>query len=165
MTADPRELHQLLEESQDVQADAIATTREPLDELVAWRHEQHAEVDGTIEVLGNRQFFADHQRSMTASLAGATALTAAGGAALIGLLASPAYANSSPDVQMLQTAASIENLAVSTYKTALTLPYIGGRGQPGGDQVLPGDRVAACAARQGVQRRRGADGRQGAEQA
>jgi bacterioferritin (cytochrome b1) len=27
---------------------------------------------------------------------------------------------------MLQTSASIENLAVSTYKTALTLPYIGG---------------------------------------
>ena len=29
-------------------------------------------------------------------------------------------------MQILQTAASIENLAVSTYKTALTLPYIGG---------------------------------------
>jgi hypothetical protein len=29
-------------------------------------------------------------------------------------------------VQILQTAASIENLAVATYKTALTLPYIGG---------------------------------------
>ena len=27
---------------------------------------------------------------------------------------------------MLQTAASLENLAVATYKTALTLPYIGG---------------------------------------
>jgi bacterioferritin (cytochrome b1) len=32
----------------------------------------------------------------------------------------------SQDVQILQTAASIENLAVATYKTALTLPYIGG---------------------------------------
>jgi Ferritin-like domain len=30
------------------------------------------------------------------------------------------------DIQMLQTSASIENLAISTYKTALTLPYIGG---------------------------------------
>ena len=29
-------------------------------------------------------------------------------------------------MQILQTAASIENLAVATYKTALTLPYIGG---------------------------------------
>ena len=38
----------------------------------------------------------------------------------------PPSASSSSDVQILQTAASIENLAVSTYKTALTLPYIGG---------------------------------------
>ena len=30
------------------------------------------------------------------------------------------------DVQALQTAASLENLAVATYKTALTLPFIGG---------------------------------------
>jgi hypothetical protein len=30
------------------------------------------------------------------------------------------------DVQILQTAASIENLAVATYTTALTLPFIGG---------------------------------------
>ena len=30
------------------------------------------------------------------------------------------------DVQILQTAASIENLAVATYGVALTLPFIGG---------------------------------------
>jgi hypothetical protein len=53
-------------------------------------------------------------------------LGAAGGAALVGVLASAAGASSSKDVQVLQTAASIENLAVATYKTALTLPYIGG---------------------------------------
>jgi rubrerythrin len=35
-------------------------------------------------------------------------------------------AGSTTDVQILQTAASIENLAVMTYKTALGLPYIGG---------------------------------------
>jgi hypothetical protein len=53
-------------------------------------------------------------------------LGAAGGVALVGVLASAASATSSTDVQILQTAASIENLAVATYKTALTLPYIGG---------------------------------------
>jgi hypothetical protein len=53
-------------------------------------------------------------------------LSAAGGGLLVGMLASPAFASSSPDVQILQTAASIEVLAVNTYKTALTLPYIGG---------------------------------------
>jgi hypothetical protein len=60
------------------------------------------------------------------SFAAAPLLGAAGGVALVGLLASAASASGSSDVQILQTAASIENLAVATYKTALTLPYIGG---------------------------------------
>lgn len=42
----------------------------------------------------------------------------------------PAFAmatgNAAIDIQALQTAASLENLAVTTYKTALTLPFIGG---------------------------------------
>ena len=42
------------------------------------------------------------------------------------LFASPAFAASPTDVQILQTASSIEVLAVATYKTALTLPFIGG---------------------------------------
>jgi hypothetical protein len=58
-------------------------------------------------------------------LAGAPLLAAAGGLTLVGVLASAASAASSQDIQILQTAASIENLAVATYKTALTLPYIG----------------------------------------
>jgi hypothetical protein len=54
-------------------------------------------------------------------------LAAAGlGAAMVALLARPAFADKAMDVQMLQTAASIENLAVATYATALTLPFIGG---------------------------------------
>src|SRR4029079_17810131 len=54
-------------------------------------------------------------------------LAAAGlGTAMAALLASPAFADKTMDVQMLQTAASIENLAVATYDTALTLDFIGG---------------------------------------
>ena len=54
-------------------------------------------------------------------------LAAAGlGTAMVALLASPAFADKAMDVQMLQTAASIENLAVATYDTALTLDFIGG---------------------------------------
>ena len=56
-------------------------------------------------------------------------LAAAGlGTAMAALLASPAFADKAMDVQMLQTAASIENLAVATYDTALTLDFIGGAG-------------------------------------
>src|SRR5262249_50802243 len=38
----------------------------------------------------------------------------------------PAFASKTMDVQMVQTAASLENLAVATYEVALTLDFIGG---------------------------------------
>jgi hypothetical protein len=121
MTADPRALEELLEESQDVQADALRPMHDTLDELVELQHGA-AETDP----VSNLAFHEEHQRSLRSSLGGAAILGAAGGAALVGVLASAASAGSSSDVQILQTAASIENLAVATYKTALTLPYIGG---------------------------------------
>ena len=126
MTADPRALEELLVASQDLQADAVRAGAGPLDELVDLGRQGAAgggDRDGTAT---NEQFAVEHRRSLQRSLAGATALGAAGGGLLLGLLATSAAASSSPDVQMLQTAASLENLAVSTYKTALTLPYIGG---------------------------------------
>ena len=121
MTPDPRALAELLEESQDLQADAMRPTNEALDELVELNQSS-----GEGDPASNLAFHEEHQRSLSASLGGAAILGAAGGVALVGLLASAASASSSSDVQILQTAASIENLAVATYKTALTLPYIGG---------------------------------------
>ena len=38
MTADPRDLSELLEESQDLQADALRPTHDALDELVELNH-------------------------------------------------------------------------------------------------------------------------------
>jgi hypothetical protein len=121
MTADPRALAELLEESQDLQADALRPTRDALAAVVEANRTGDAD-----DERSNRAFHAAHQRSLTSSLSAAAILGAAGGAALVGVLASAASASSSTDVQILQTAASIENLAVGTYKTALTLPYIGG---------------------------------------
>jgi Ferritin-like domain len=121
MTADPRALAELLEESQDQQADALRPTHDALDELVENAHVQRED-----DPAANRAFHEAHTRALTSSLAGAVLLGAAGGAVLTGALVSAAAASSPTDVQILQTAASIENLAVSTYKTALTLPYIGG---------------------------------------
>jgi hypothetical protein len=46
------------------------------------------------------------------------------GTAIVWLLDSPASAKESPDLQIMQTAASIENLAVSTYTAALGLPFM-----------------------------------------
>ncbi|MFZ0251211.1 MAG: ferritin-like domain-containing protein [Acidimicrobiales bacterium] len=121
MTADPRALAELLEESQDLQADALRPTHEALDELTETSRAQR-----DVDAGANQSFHETHTRALTSSLAGTVLLGAAGGAVLAGALASAASASSSSDVQILQTAASIENLAVSTYTTALTLPYIGG---------------------------------------
>jgi hypothetical protein len=120
----PEELAELLQESKDLQSDGLASIRGSLDELVEGARTNSA--DDPDDIFANRTFYADHRRSVQSSLAGAGVLGAAGGVVLLGALASAASASSSPDVQMLQTAASIENLAVSTYTTALTLPYIGG---------------------------------------
>jgi hypothetical protein len=121
MTADPRALAELLEESQDLQADAMRPTRAALDELVELHHSSTDD-----DTASNVAFHEEQLRGLRTSIGGTTLLGAAGGLALVGVLASAAGASSSKDVQVLQTAASIENLAVATYKTALTLPYIGG---------------------------------------
>jgi Ferritin-like domain len=121
MSPDPRALGELLEESQDLQADALRPTHDALVELV---ERSHATPDE--DPVANIAFHKEHQRALGSSLGATTILGAAGGVALVGALASAAAATSSSDVQILQTAASLENLAVSTYKTALTLPYIGG---------------------------------------
>ena len=121
MNVDPRALNELLDESQDLQADAMRPTHDTLDELVELSHSPIDDDQGA-----NLSFHQEHQRGLLASFGGATLLGAAGGAALVGVLASAASATTSSDIQILQTAASIENLAVATYKTALTLPYIGG---------------------------------------
>ena len=121
MTVDPRALVELLEESQDLQVDAMRPTHEALDELV---ETSRSSLDD--DPASNLAFHEEHRNGLRNSLGGAAVLGAAGGAALIGLLASPAFASRSKDIQVLQTACSIENIAISTYKTALTLPYIGG---------------------------------------
>lgn len=105
---DERRFHELLEESDDLQSDAMRTAREGLHDYV--------------EVAREARYVAERERSawrpgmLVAGVAGVAALAAA----------SPAYADSATDVMTLQTAAGLENLAVGTYKTALTLPFIGG---------------------------------------
>jgi hypothetical protein len=82
--------------------------------------------DGS-ELDANRAFAAHRRDVLRTSLMGMGGLAVAGfGTALMSLFESPAFADSSMDIQMMQTAASIENLAVATYQTALSLPFIGG---------------------------------------
>jgi hypothetical protein len=66
---------------------------------------------------------AEYERSRGIG-AGALVAGAAGAAVLTGAV--PAFAAGNQDAAILQTAASIENLAIATYGIALTLPFIGG---------------------------------------
>jgi hypothetical protein len=107
---DERRFGELLEESDDLQSDAMKTARRDL--------------DGYVEAAQEARFESRRDRGHVRPAAVAAGVGALGVAALA--TAGSAWAAPSQDVQALQTAAGLENLAVFTYKTALTLPFIGG---------------------------------------
>ncbi|HZP28647.1 MAG TPA: ferritin-like domain-containing protein [Acidimicrobiia bacterium] len=121
MSIDDRELRVLIEESQDLHSDAMTTTRASLDEI-----EQMVGADGCRH---EPEPFDEpaRRRLLLGGLPPSGVLAAAGlGAAMVALVSRPAFAAKSIDVQMLQTAAAIETLAVATYGVALTLDFVGG---------------------------------------
>jgi hypothetical protein len=121
-------LKPLLEQSQDIHSDAMAAIKEPMAAFV--ERGQEARAHGDVEPVDVNQVRANRWDGLSSMVASAGGLVAASGigAALLGMLATPAYAagSSAMDIQVLQTASSIEVLAIGTYKEALTLPYIGG---------------------------------------
>jgi hypothetical protein len=123
LSYDEHSLRILTEESADLQADALKTTGEALGELVELSQEQ----TGSGE-LSPEEVQIEQQEQSRVSKAMVGALVAGGfGLALSTLFESAAAAaTTSNDVAVLQTAASIEVLAVATYGKALTLPFIGG---------------------------------------
>jgi hypothetical protein len=116
----------LIEESKDTHADALRAAREPLQDMVDIGHQARAG-RGT-DPDENRAFAGENRSRLSRTAKRAGGLLAATGvvAAIADFIGSPAFAASGTDVQVLQTASSIEVLAIATYKTALTLPYIGG---------------------------------------
>lgn len=124
MTYDEQALGLLLEASQDLQSDAMRATKEPLADLAELGQERRARGGpdrDEVRAFDQRRRAALHERLTTGALA-----VAGFGAALVALWDTPAFAQASGDVQILQTAASLENLAVTAYGTALALPFIGG---------------------------------------
>jgi hypothetical protein len=104
---DEGRFRELLEESDDLQSDAMRSARAGLNDYVEAAQE------------------ARHRAGRDGSRLG-TVAAAAGVAGAATLLASGTAWAAGDDVAALQTAAGLENLAVSTYQTALTLPFIGG---------------------------------------
>ena len=105
---DPGAMGVLIDHSQDIHSDAMASTVEALDEIVETGAEVRAH--GELDPEESRQAAARRSRLMTGAAFGGGMLAAAGiGGALQALFASPAFAASATDVQILQTAASIRH--------------------------------------------------------
>jgi len=129
VSIDERALTELVVESEDLHADAMrgAKAVQPdLVELGASRRGRPIDLDRV------RQYDTDRRRIMRNGGLGVGALAARGllgtafGAAIMNILNPTAAAaqSSDVDVQILQTASSLEILAVATYEAALGLPFI-----------------------------------------
>ncbi|HEV8116724.1 MAG TPA: hypothetical protein VGP53_10835, partial [Acidimicrobiales bacterium] len=102
----------------------MAGARANLPMLEEIRHERGDVTPSPAE----RRGFDEGRRSLLARLGltgGGAVLAGTGiGAALVGILSRPAAADTALDIQILQTAPSLEKLAVNTYAAALALPFI-----------------------------------------
>jgi hypothetical protein len=124
---DDHSLSEIITESRDIHSDAIKTAHATRAELAEVRYERRSDPVNPDELAR----YHNSRRSILARLGlggGALASRALipGGiaAALTGLLARPAAADKPLDVQILQTASSLEILAVATYGAALELDFI-----------------------------------------
>ncbi|MGI9033404.1 MAG: hypothetical protein ACR2HY_06935 [Acidimicrobiales bacterium] len=118
---DTTTLATLMEESQDLHVDAMRIAEDSLPELAQIREERKGEVN-TDEI----DRFNEARRGVLAKMglgaggiAARTLLAGGFGGLFAGLLATPARADTALDVQVLQTASSLEALAIATYSIAL----------------------------------------------
>ena len=130
MTIDDTRLQGLLEESQDLHVDAmkgIGRTYPVLREIGEERRGVPVDTDAVAAFnAGRRRVLARLGRGGAGVAARSLAYGGLGGL-FHGLLAAPAGADAALDVQILQTASSLEQLVVNTYNTALTM-NLGGIG-------------------------------------
>ena len=121
---DVRAFDRLIEESQDLHTDAMVVARTTLPDLA------DAAADRRCAGVSTEPAMADSFTASRTSLAKRLSL-ALGGILGVGAVSSVmargvAAADGDVDVMQLQTAVSLELLAVATYGAALTLPFISG---------------------------------------
>ncbi|MCU1388373.1 MAG: hypothetical protein JWL72_1711 [Ilumatobacteraceae bacterium] len=122
MLIDDTRLTELIEESQDQHTDAMKASAAVLPDLRDLANDRRKSAIITPDEMRALQASRSTMKAKLAGIAGIGVL----GAAMTSILARPVAADSSLDIQMLQTNASLEILAVATYKAALTLPFISG---------------------------------------
>ncbi|MHB8463491.1 MAG: ferritin-like domain-containing protein [Acidimicrobiales bacterium] len=123
MSIDDRALGALLEESEDLHADAMRHTTVAMADVVERGREMRAR--GGPDRDETRRFHVDRAKLLTAAGLGTVAVLGARAAA----------ADTPADVAAAQTAASIENLAVKVYGTAAGLPFMKDIAAPAGPTV------------------------------
>jgi hypothetical protein len=126
-TIDERQLNELIVESQDLQTDAMRDVKATLPELAEVREQrrgQEVDPDQIARYNTNRRGLLQKMGIGAGGIATRGLLAGGFGSLLAGVLATPARADKALDVQILQTASSLEILAVATYGAALTLPFI-----------------------------------------
>ena len=127
MTIDARSLNELIVESQDLQVDAMREIKATLPELAEIREERRGHevnLDEIDRYNANRRSVLQVLGITGGGLAARGLLSGGLGALVAGMLATPARADEPLDIQILQTASSLEILAVATYGAALTLDFI-----------------------------------------
>ena len=119
---DEGQLEELITESQDLHLDAMRDTMAILPDLRDLAADRKR--DGARLPTAPELDTLNESRSTLVRTLGLAAGGVAGFGALTALLTRPAAADTALDVQILQTAVSLELLAVATYGAALTLPFI-----------------------------------------
>ncbi len=118
---DDRAFKQLIAESQDLHVDAMRGINETIPVLEEIREERRGQEIDTDEIdrfNRNRRAMLQKMGYGAGGLAGRGLLAGSFGTILTGLMATPARADKTLDVQILQTASSLEKLAIETYNTA-----------------------------------------------
>jgi hypothetical protein len=124
---DDHALSQLIPESRDIHSDAIKAAHATQPELAEVRYERRSDPVNPDELARydtNRRSILVRLGLGGGALASRALIPGGIAAALTGLLARPAAADKPLDVQILQTASSLEILAVATYGAALGLDFI-----------------------------------------
>lgn len=127
MRIDDRSLAGLLEESQDLQSDALRGAKTSLPDLADLRADRGDARPEPAQIaaydLSRRSLLS--KLGLTGGGVAARGFLATGiGGALVSILGRPAAADEALDIQILNTASSLENLAVATYEAALGLDFI-----------------------------------------
>ncbi len=127
MSLDDRALRELTVESQDLQADALRDTKYTLTDLSEIGREragQPVDLDEVRRINGERRRVLRNGGLGMGALAARGLLATGFGATVAAIVGSPVAADEQVDIQIMQTASSLENLAVATYEAALTLPFV-----------------------------------------